>query len=94
MADERKHAAFVRLGVADHQLDLGAFLLALSDVELAPAFGAARQIFGRIDHGAAMDPEFFQRLIEDVGIDADAALDDLLGLRIGGAGGSRFPRER
>ena len=54
-------------------LDLRQLVLGLRYVGVAPAVVAAADIFRAVDHRAAVDPELFERFVEDVGIDPQRA---------------------
>ena len=66
VAHQGGHAALVAFGVADHQVHLLLLLLGLRDVGIAPVVVAARDVLGEIDHGAAVNPQLLERLVEDV----------------------------
>src|ERR1051326_4141860 len=74
MAYQARHAALVRLRVANHQVVLGSFVLALCDVGLAPVVVPAADVLGIIHHRAPVNPKFFERLVERVGIDTQDLL--------------------
>ena len=78
------HAALVPFRKAQHMGYLFPPLLTMGQVRATPigvTFGA---IFCEIQDGAAMNPQFFQGLIEHIGIYASLLLQLIFGLRIAG----------
>jgi len=82
IAHQGEHAAAAGFGIADHLLDLGALVPGLGGIGFAPGVRPARDVLGRIDQRAAVDPEFFERLLEGFQVHGYAALEHFLGLRL------------
>ena len=83
MAHQGGHAALAAFGIPVHQLQLLLLLLALRDVRLAPVVLAAADVFREIDNDAAVNPEFFESLVEFFRHAAQPVLQRGFRLRLG-----------
>ena len=74
MTHQRGHAALVAFSVTDHLLDLRTLLFTLGEVGFAPMALAAADVLGEVQHGATVNPQFFESFVEDVRIHAQLLL--------------------
>jgi hypothetical protein len=67
VTDQSRHTALVRVGETEHLFNLRAFV-PRGNVEFAPLALPDDYVLGGIQHGAAVDPQLFEGLVERVGI--------------------------